>query len=139
MENPNKRNLTVYIVAAILCIGIIAAFIISLSSHRGQSAKQAQLQSQQQALANSPYADPILKYLPYGAYGYNITPITQTIDGKDTLTLNISVVFYDADYSLDSSQRQAAVQSREKAALDYIKSIGFDPTKYRIVYSVPTQ
>ena len=138
-SQPPKKILLIYITGIFLIAVVIVGLFSALSSNKKQAAQQRELSTQQQTLAASPYADPILKYLPYGDIGYNIDPSVKTINAQHTLVLIISVTFYDSDYGLSSSQQNALIQQREQAARDYLKSKGFDPTKYHIIYSLPTQ
>jgi len=82
--------------------------------------------------------DPLVSHLPYGNIGYNISYVITTKQSKQALVITISVILAGADYKQSSAALQATIDSREQAALNYIRSLGLDPSKYDIQYSVPS-
>jgi len=137
MDDSNrKRQLVAYGVAGLFCLLVIVGLLMALSSrnHRTNDI----LVQQQQALAASPYADPILQYLPYGDIGYNISPSLKTISGKNSLVIEVAVTFSGSDYKLTPDEQAALIKQRQQAALNYIRSKGLDPGKYTVQYTTPS-
>ena len=139
MDNiyTKKRPALIISLITLLVIAVAVALVVGLSGRSNTATTQQQLAQQQKDLANSAYADPILKYLPYGGAGYRIDPIVKIINGKQVFTLSVSVILSGSDYRLSPADLQSAIDSRKQSALDYIRSIGFDPGKYNIEYDVP--
>jgi hypothetical protein len=97
--------------------------------------------SQQQAIVDSqdqnqgPSADPIARYLPYGTLDFNLSAtVTQGSNNQSQLVLNAQLLLSHADMS----DQDAAIAQYKKEVTDYIESIGFDPSKYTINYTVVT-
>lgn len=124
---------------AIVLVFVVVAVIVAFAYHSSQSKKHQEslLEQQQAAFNKTATADPILKNLPYGTLDYNINPTFKLIKGKRQLVLIVSVILDGADYKSSPQQLQASINQREQSARDYIKSLGFDPSKYNIEYSVP--
>jgi hypothetical protein len=74
---------------------------------------------------------------PYGSLDYNITPTFERVNNSRELVVVISVILTGADYRESPQAIQNTVDQKEAAALNYIRSKGFDPSKYHIQYSVP--
>ncbi len=129
----NKIRLAIGILLLVLMI----IGVVLLIGRQHQPSESSLLDEQQKKFAATATADPILRYLPYGDRGYNLSSTFQTRDNKRVLILVISVIFYDSDYRLSPADMQAAITNRQNQALNYIKSIGFDPSKYQIEYAVP--
>lgn len=136
-NNYSRRRLLAIIAVFAFLILVAAGLYTLLANHSEQSAAKQQLDKQQAALAASPYADPILKYLPYGDLGYDINSTQKSINGKNTLVLVVSITLTGADYRLNPQQLQSVINDRKQSALAYIRSKGFDPAKYHIEYIVP--
>jgi len=81
--------------------------------------------------------DPLVAHLPYGDIGYNISYVIETKNNKPSLLIEIGVILAGSDYKLSRPALQDAINQREQAAINYIKSLGLDPAKYNIQYSVP--
>lgn len=136
-ENINNQKRIWYILIGSFLIVIALALALILWNANKPSEEEQKLQQQQNILASSPYSDPILKYLPYGDIGYNISPIIKTINAKPTLVLSINIKLSESDYRSSPATLEANIRNRENAALAYIRSSGFNPSKYHIVYVVP--
>jgi hypothetical protein len=130
-----RRKLIAIIVAGVLLLMLVG--IIVYSASRSHSKHQSLLEKQQSEFAKTATADPILKDLPYGSLDYNITPTFQSIKGKRTLVLVVSVILTDADYKQSPQAIQTTITQKEQSSVDYIRSKGFDPSKYTIQYDVP--
>lgn len=130
----SRRTLIYSAVGALIILVVVS---LLMASKAKQTPEESQLSTQQNALAHSPYADPILKYLPYGDIGYNITPVIKSINGKQRLTIEVDIKFAGSDYNSTADQRQKTIETYERAALNYLRSKGFDPKKYRIVFKTP--
>jgi len=102
-------------------------------------------ESQQQAIVNSQDPNdpslvtnnPLLAHLPYGDIGYNITSLITTQSNKPKIIIKISVILAGVDYKLSPQALQQTIDQREQAAIDYIKSLGLNPSNYDIQYDVP--
>ena len=134
----NKRILQIITGAALALCLIVIVIVIIFDRHQASSNRQKLLDQQQARFAATATADPLLKYLPYGSQGWNITPTFELRNNQRTLVLNISVIFYGADYNLSPTGMQSLINARKDQALSYIKSKGFDPGKYVITYSTPS-
>jgi len=134
-ETNRKRQFITYGLGGLFCVLIVAGLLVALFSHK--QTNKTVLDRQQQALAASPYADPILQYLPYGDLGYNISPSLKTFNGKSSLVIEIAVTFSGVDYKLTPDEQSALIKQRQQAALNYIRSKGLDPGEYRVEYATP--
>lgn len=133
-----RRPLAIYAPLGLFILALVTALVIGFSAHKNTNSTQQQLTAQQKALAGSNYADPILKYLPYGDIGYNITPVQKIINTKQELVLVISITLSGSDYRSTAADLQTSINSREQEALNYIEASGFNPSKYHIEYDVPS-
>lgn len=106
----------------------------SLTKDQQQAIVNAQDPNDPSLLTN----DPLVSHLPYGDLGYNISYVITTKNNEPYLQIEISVILAGSDYKLDSQALQNTINQREQAALDYIKSLGLNPLKYNIKYSVPS-
>lgn len=133
-----KTLYTLYIIVGGLAVLVVLGLALS-SRHNDHPASVTNvLDSQQKALASSPYSDPILKYLPYGDIGYRITPVIGTVNNKQALTITIDITFSGADYGSSPAEQQRLIDQREASALNYLVSKDFDPHNYRIVFNTPS-
>ena len=135
--NPVSRKRQILIIVLLMFIILLGAGFAIHHSSQTRKRQQSLLEQQQAAFAKTATTDPILKYLPYGTLDYNITPTFQKINGVRTLVLQVSVILTGADYSSSPQELQSSIQQKEQAALAYISSKGFDPSKYKIEYVVP--
>ena len=137
-SSSNKKPIIITSLSVVAALLLIGGLILLSNNHTKNSNRLAQ---QQKEFAATPLADPILKFLPYGSTGYNITsavsPAFDSANPKPQLVIKISVILYESDYSLNSQDLQTVITQRQQAALAYIKSSGFDPSKYNIQYYVP--
>lgn len=77
------------------------------------------------------YKDPILDHIPYSTLDYSITPYFKA-DSND-----ISHLILQIQLLVPPGQNTASYSSQDKQeALQYIKSLGLDPAKYTIQYTV---
>jgi hypothetical protein len=130
-----RRRVIVFIFAIaliLLCVGVVI-----YRSDQSRRHQQSLLEKQQEEFAKTATADPILKVLPYGSLDYNITPTFERVNNSRELVVVISVILTGADYRESPQAIQNTVDQKEAAALNYIRSKGFDPSKYHIQYSVP--
>lgn len=81
--------------------------------------------------------NPLLAHLPYGGIGWRMLGRIGSVNGKSTLTIEVTISFSDADYKSSVSQQQTLIQQREQEAQNYIKSLGLSPSNYNIQYIIP--
>lgn len=96
----------------------------------GEDEQEVLLQRNQ---ASKAYQDPILSHLPYRSVDFNLT------SSFGAGANNLAVLRLQAQLLLHLAQlgdKSAAVAEDEQEVLDYIKSIGLDPSKYTIQYTV---
>ena len=77
-------------------------------------------------------SDPIIRSLPHGTLDYNLTSEYVRNGSKSDLILHASLLLTGADLKGDST---SIVNQYKQEVVDYIKSLGLDPTKYTIDYS----
>ncbi len=94
------------------------------------TADQQQAASQTDALENQ---QPIVQYLPHETIDYKID---YTVNTDNSLTLNVTL-YAILNRPDQESSYQAQLKQFKSEALNYIKSIGFDPAKYKITYTPP--
>ena len=94
---------------------------------------------QQKAILNNkdsfvgPSNDPILSHLPYGNLDFSLSSVVGPgANGSSTLYLQARLLLSHAD----TYNEQVAVDQYKKEVSDYIKSLGLDPSKYNIQYTV---
>lgn len=96
----------------------------------GEDEQEALLQRNQ---ASKAYQDPILSHLPYRSVDFNLT------SSFGAGANNLAVLRLQAQLLLHFAQlgdKPAAVAADKQEVLDYIKSLGLDPNKYTIQYTV---
>jgi hypothetical protein len=126
-----SRRLIFFVSIIVILAGIFIAF-----SKRNNPSND--LTQQQTNFSKTATADPILKHLPYGALDYDIQPVFKVINNKRVLTLQITIFLTGADYKQSHQAIDSTVKTKEDSALDYIKTQGFDPSKYQIDFIVPS-
>jgi len=139
MDTSSRKFFFISTAVIVAVIGLFALAI--LHTHGTHQKQQQELAREQAQFSKSATADPILGILPYGTTGYDINATfrgpVDAVSSKRTLVVKVDVVLYDADYRVDATTLQARITERQQAALAYIRSKGFDPTKYQIEYYVP--
>lgn len=76
--------------------------------------------------------DPILTSLPYGGVNFQLDADLGEQKAGDTVTLKAQLLLSKADLS----DEPAAIATYKEDVNSYIKSLGLDPTKYKIDYEV---
>ncbi len=137
IQPTGRTNRFRTLAVGLVVIIVLAATIWTIYHYDQHRKNQSLLEKQQAAFAKTATADPILKYLPYGAPDYTINPTFKTISGSRTLVLSISIILDGSDYKKDKPALDSIVSQKKQEALSYIHSIGFDPAKYTIQYQVP--
>lgn len=80
--------------------------------------------------------NPILKFLPFGGLDFSLSAeFNEEEESTETggLVLRARLLLSGADVRTNKTQ---AIEDYKREVTDYIKSLGFDPTKYTIVYEV---
>jgi len=82
---------------------------------------------------SSVYSDPLLKYLPYRSVDFALAgSFGATTNNQPQLSIQAQLLLHLAQ----SNDKDAAVATDKQEVIDYIKSLGLDPSKYNIQYSV---
>lgn len=80
--------------------------------------------------------DPIFNYVPHSTLDYNLTAVVSNdSQGQSTVGLQAQLLLSAADVN---SGQDAAVATYKQEVLDYLKSVGLNPDKYTITYTVVT-
>jgi hypothetical protein len=77
--------------------------------------------------------DEILQYLPYENFSFKITPDATANDG--TLTLVVKLTIPESDLVGSIGSRTQVVSLYKKEVVDWIKSKGLDPLKFKMSYN----
>jgi hypothetical protein len=101
---------------------------------------EQQSKQQQQALINAQdqyqdiHDDPLLLHLPYSTLSYTAEGAIAKVNGKDTVQVTVNIML-DASEVSDGGQDQAIAKHKQEF-VNYVKSLGIDPSKYTISYTV---
>jgi hypothetical protein len=79
--------------------------------------------------------DPIISHLPYGTLDFNLTSSPTYSNGKTSLVLNAQLLIPYA-YLSDPTAEQALITQYKQEVLQYITSLGLNPSNYNIQYTI---
>lgn len=75
--------------------------------------------------------DPIIHNLPHSTLTYEITAVGEKGTAGNKQTLNIHILLFEADRR---TGEEAAIKKYKQEALDWMRSVGCDPSDYNIIY-----
>ncbi len=110
-------------------------FVANYISPSNVSKKQQQAILNNQDNYSTPINDPIMAHLPYQTLNFSLSAqVTPGSNGKSGLVLQAQLLLSEADMS----DQVAGVAQDKQMVVNYIQSLGLNPTKYNIEYSVST-
>ena len=101
--------------------------------HQIPKEQQESVLNEQQKNKSPVQSDPIMQHLPRNTLDYKLTAV---VEGNNNLRLQADITPSSADTRDDDTLNPVAVQQYKDAVVNYIKSLGLDPAKYKITYTV---